>query len=165
MRMLVGVAVLIAVVAIGVWSNAAISKSAALSVLDLHNQAHLENLPVEEVDKTLVSPLRRVASLANNLGVPQPPRGSATKLRVPTLSPIITGACSERGRMTAQGLVVPRGGPKHSSALKCLACPTIAIRSIDFQSIFSRLSHDPDATCADERRSLADRLRILRPAM
>jgi len=54
MRMLVGVAVLIAVVAIGVWSNAAISKSAALSVLDLHNQAHLENLPVEEVDKTLV---------------------------------------------------------------------------------------------------------------
>ncbi len=38
-------------------------------------------------------------------------------------------------------LVVPRGGLKESCYVKYLSCPTSLPRSIEFQGLFSRLSH------------------------
>jgi hypothetical protein len=76
MRTLIGIAALALVAgAIAIWSVSgshsntgtavargtlapsipSVSKDAALSILEIHNQAHLDNLPVQEIDdKTLV---------------------------------------------------------------------------------------------------------------
>src|SRR6476469_9149431 len=37
--------------------------------------------------------------------------------------------------------MVPRGGLPENSNIKSLSCPTLASRSIEFQGVFSRLSH------------------------
>jgi hypothetical protein len=63
MRAIIGVAAAgLTVVAIGFWLNSTISRSAAeisvskaastpaISVLEIHNQAHLEFLPVQHID-------------------------------------------------------------------------------------------------------------------
>jgi hypothetical protein len=52
-------------------------------------------------------------------------------------------------------LVVPRGGVKHFSVFKALACPTIAKCPIEFQGSFSGLSHSrlPKLRCRVQARS------------
>jgi hypothetical protein len=84
MRALIGVgAAMLIAVAIGVWSNAAsrstantavakatlvpsippVSKDTLISISQIHNQAHLENLPVQEVDdQTFVFTAEHVAT-------------------------------------------------------------------------------------------------------
>jgi hypothetical protein len=52
--------------------------------------------------------------------------------------------------------VVPRGGLPENSNIKSLSCPTLASRSIEFQGVFSRLSHSFDDP---NRRAPTDRNR------